>query len=62
MSFNRSFHARTEAVALLSVRPCNPCVGTTHTYVLNGALLRDVLIDGKWVTVHTSNPTDSRSA
>jgi hypothetical protein len=61
MSFNRSLHVRTEVVTL-SVRPCNPRVGTTHTYVLNGTLLRDVLVDGKWVTVQADIPTDSRPA
>ncbi|MBN3754232.1 hypothetical protein G3N95_14870 [Paraburkholderia sp. Tr-20389] len=61
MSLIRSFNVRAEA-ATLSVRPCNPRVGTNHTYVLNGTLLRDVLIDGRWVTVHVSDPTESRSA
>jgi hypothetical protein len=53
--------ARTEAVTL-SVRPCTPRAGTTHTYTLNGTLLRDVLVDGVWVTVHAGNPIDSRAA
>jgi hypothetical protein len=61
MSFNRNLHLCTEAVAT-SVRRCNPRVGTTHTYVLNGTLLRDVLVDGRWVTVHASNPDESRAA
>ncbi|OUL84887.1 hypothetical protein CA603_24365 [Paraburkholderia hospita] len=61
MSFNRNFHVRTEAVTL-SVRRCNPRVGTTHTYVLNGTLLRDVLVDGRWVTVHASIHLEPRAA
>ncbi|MFM0124182.1 MULTISPECIES: hypothetical protein [Paraburkholderia] len=61
MSFNRNFHVRTEAVTL-SVRRCNPRVGTTHTYVLNGTLLRDVLVEGRWVTVHASNHLEPRAA
>ncbi|MGF6870742.1 hypothetical protein [Paraburkholderia sp. MM5477-R1] len=55
MSTVRNFHGRTEAVTL-SVRPCSPRLGSTHTYVLNGTLMRDVLVNGKWVTVHTSEP------
>jgi hypothetical protein len=63
MSLNRNLHVRAEAVTL-SARRCNPRprVGTTHTYVLNRTLLRDVLVDGRWVTVHASNPDESRSA
>ncbi|TCG01016.1 hypothetical protein BZM26_09665 [Paraburkholderia strydomiana] len=61
MSIGRSLQRRAEAVTL-SVRPCSPRSGTTHTYVLNGTLMRDVLVDGKWVTVHTSEPIDSRAA
>ncbi|BDC45387.1 hypothetical protein PTKU15_86840 [Paraburkholderia terrae] len=61
MSFNRNLPVRTEAVTL-SVRRCNPRVGTTHTYVLNGTLLRDVLVDGRWVTVHASIPLEPCAA
>lgn len=61
MSMNRNLTARAEAVTL-SARRCNPRVGSTHTYVLNGTLLRDVLVDGRWVTVHASNPDKSRAA
>jgi hypothetical protein len=57
----RNLYARTAAVTL-SVRPCSPRSGNTHTYVLNGTLMRDVLVDGKWVTVHTSEPADRRAA
>lgn len=29
--------------------------GTVHTYVLNGAQLRDVLVEGRWVTVQVTH-------
>ncbi len=61
MSTVRNLHVRTEAVTL-SVRPCSQRVGSTHTYVLNGTLMRDVLVNGAWVTVHTSEPADRRAA
>ena len=61
MSFNRSIRTRAEAVTL-SVRPSAPRTGTTHTYVLNGSFLRDVLVNGEWVTVQTGSPSDSRTA
>jgi hypothetical protein len=32
-------------------RQSTPRVGTRHTYRLNGSLLRDVLVDGRWLTV-----------
>ncbi|MFM0150467.1 coiled-coil domain-containing protein, partial [Paraburkholderia sp. RL18-085-BIA-A] len=35
---------------------CNPRTGTTHTYGLNGTLLHDVLVDGKWATVQAGTP------
>lgn len=37
-------------------------VGTTHTYVLNGALLRDLLVNDRWVTVHVSSAQATRAA
>ncbi|MEQ5844314.1 MULTISPECIES: hypothetical protein [Paraburkholderia] len=39
----------TSAVTV-AARSTPPRVGTTHTYVLNGAQLRDILVDGRWVT------------
>jgi hypothetical protein len=54
-------YARTEAVTV-SVRPCTPRGGATHTYVLNGTLMRDVLVDGRWVTLHASIPLESQAA
>jgi len=29
-------------------------MGTEHTYRLNGSLLRDVLVDGRWMTMRCS--------
>jgi hypothetical protein len=61
MKSKQDMFARTEAVTL-SVRPCTRRTGVSHTYILNGTLLRDVLVDGMWMTVHASNPIDSRAA
>ncbi|WP_175927434.1 hypothetical protein [Burkholderia cepacia] len=35
----------------VSVRPKPAPLGAEHVYVLNGSRLRDVLVDGRWVTV-----------
>ncbi|WP_175891283.1 hypothetical protein [Burkholderia cepacia] len=35
----------------VSVRPKHVRMGTEHVYELNGSRLRDVLVDGRWVTV-----------
>ncbi|BCG05543.1 hypothetical protein PPGU19_101110 (plasmid) [Paraburkholderia sp. PGU19] len=61
MSINRNSRTRTETVTV-SVRPAVPRSGNTHLYVLNGSLLRDVLVDDKWVTVQTGDPSDLRTA
>ncbi|MFL9936817.1 hypothetical protein P0D88_49520 [Paraburkholderia sp. RL18-103-BIB-C] len=61
MKSTRPMYARTEAVTV-SARPCTPRVGATHTYVLNGTLMRDVLVDGRWVTLHASIPLESQAA
>jgi len=61
MKTKQDMYARTEAVTV-SVRASTPRVGTTHTYFLNGTLMRDVLVDGKWVTLHASIPLQSRAA
>ena len=42
-------NAPTSAVTV-SVRPAQPRVGTTHSYVLNGTLMHDILVNGKWIT------------
>ncbi|BEU28034.1 hypothetical protein [Paraburkholderia sp. 22B1P] len=49
MKSKQDMYARTEAITV-SVRASTPRAGNTHTYVLNGTLMRDVLVDGKWVT------------
>ncbi|MGF6997454.1 hypothetical protein [Paraburkholderia sp. GAS32] len=54
-------YARTEAVTV-SVRPSTPRAGVVHTYVLNGTLMRDIRVDGKWITHHASIPLESRAA
>jgi hypothetical protein len=61
MKSNQDMYARTEAVTV-SVRPARTRLGNTHTYVLNGTLLRDVVVDGKWLTHHASIPPESRAA
>lgn len=61
MKSTQDIYARTEAITV-SVRVSTPRVGTTHTYVLNGTLMRDVLIGGKWVTLHASIPLESHAA
>jgi hypothetical protein len=61
MKSKQNMHARTEAVTV-SVRPAAPRMGTTYTYLLNGTLMRDVLIDGEWTTVYAGNPLESRAA
>ncbi|AXF12812.1 hypothetical protein CUJ91_33125 (plasmid) [Paraburkholderia graminis] len=61
MKSKHDMYARTGAVTV-SVRPATLRTGTVHTYVLNGTLLRDVLVGGKWVTHHASIPLESRAA
>ena len=45
---------RLSFTVAVKARPTPPRVGTTHTYALNGAQLRDVLIDGQWMTVQVT--------
>jgi hypothetical protein len=61
MNMKQLMHARTEAITV-SIRPGVKRGGNTHTYVLNGTLMRDVLVDGKWVTHLASIPLDSSAA
>ncbi|GJH04638.1 hypothetical protein [Paraburkholderia terrae] len=61
MKSKQDMYARTEAITV-SVRASTPRLGNTHSYVLNGTLMRDVLVDGKWVTLHASIPLESRAA
>lgn len=35
----------------VSIRPKPIRMGTEHVYELNGSRLRDVLVNGRWVTV-----------
>ncbi|HDR8983214.1 hypothetical protein QZM46_07480 [Burkholderia vietnamiensis] len=35
----------------VSIRPKPIRMGTEHVYELNGSRLRDVLVDGRWMTV-----------
>jgi hypothetical protein len=61
MKSKLAMNGRTEAITA-SVRAATRRVGSTHSYVLNGTLMRDVLVDGKWVTLHASAPLESRAA
>ncbi|AJZ56724.1 hypothetical protein OI25_7193 [Paraburkholderia fungorum] len=61
MKSKQNMYARTEAVTV-SFRPAAPRVGASYTYVLNGKLMRDVLVDGQWITVHAGKPLESRAA
>ncbi|WP_199545286.1 hypothetical protein [Paraburkholderia kururiensis] len=56
MKTQHIFHDQVRAVTV-AVRPAGRRMGTTHTYVLNGTLLRDVLLDGRWVTLGASAPS-----
>ncbi|QGZ67039.1 hypothetical protein [Paraburkholderia acidisoli] len=39
-----------------AVRAAMPRCGREHEYTLNGSRLRDVLVDGRWITVNVSAP------
>lgn len=56
MKAQQIFNQRVQAVTV-AVRPAQRRIGTTHAYVLNGTLLRDVLLDGRWVTFGASAPS-----
>ena len=44
----------------VAIRPGRPRVGVEHVYTLNGSELRDVLIDGRWVTLSaTATPSQA---
>jgi hypothetical protein len=36
-------------------------MGTEHTYRLNGSLLRDVLVDGRWLTMRVTEADADQS-
>lgn len=39
-----------------------PRTGHEHVYTINGSRLRDLLVDGQWVTVSVSDPVAQRVA
>ncbi|ACB69185.1 hypothetical protein BamMC406_6785 (plasmid) [Burkholderia ambifaria MC40-6] len=44
----------------VAIRPARPRVGGEHVYTLNGSELRDVLIEGRWVTLSaTATPSQA---
>lgn len=62
MKSKQSCNAANIMAITVSARPAQPRVGTTHTYTLNGTQLRDVLVDGRWVTLSASGPVQARAA
>ncbi|MBB2984243.1 MAG: hypothetical protein V4793_29210 [Paraburkholderia tropica] len=46
----------------IAVRAAAPRRGAEHVYTLNGSRLRDVLVDGHWITVTVSEPVAQRAA
>jgi hypothetical protein len=44
-------HSSVVTCVTLAVRPATPRMGREHVYTLNGSRLRDILVDGRWVTV-----------
>ncbi|WP_028218885.1 hypothetical protein [Paraburkholderia oxyphila] len=46
----------------LAARAATQRAGREHVYMLNGSRLRDVLIDGRWVTVSVTDPVRQRLA
>ncbi|WP_430233474.1 hypothetical protein [Paraburkholderia tropica] len=55
-------HLSTVRCATLAVRAAAPRRGAEHVYTLNGSRLRDVLVDGHWITVTVSEPVEQRAA
>lgn len=46
------FHSPQSVSAItVSVHKVPVRQGSTHTYHLNGSTLRDILVDGRWITV-----------
>lgn len=54
-------HPSTVTSITLDVRATTPRNGREHIYTLNGSRLRDVLVDGRWVTVAVDGPTVQRT-
>ncbi|WP_164992191.1 hypothetical protein [Burkholderia stabilis] len=47
----KSNSAALDRSLTVSIRPKPIRMGAEHVYELNGSRLRDVLVDGRWVTV-----------
>jgi hypothetical protein len=45
-----------------AVRAAPARMGCEHVYMLNGSHLRDVLVDGQWITVSVTDPAQRRPA
>jgi hypothetical protein len=45
-----------------SVRAAALRTGCEHVYTLNGSHLRDLLVDGQWITVSVTDPVLQRPA
>jgi hypothetical protein len=52
------FKPRPFAAACIThaVRAATPRTGGEHVYTLNGSHLRDLLVDGQWITVYVTDP------
>ena len=61
MKSMQTANARTETITV-STRRCPRRSGNVHTYVLNGTQLRDVRVDGRWITVSASTPVTANAA
>lgn len=44
----------------LAARAATQRAGREHVYMLNGSRLRDLLIDGRWLTVSVTDPVSPR--
>jgi hypothetical protein len=58
------FNKQSCAVSCItrSVRAATPRGGHEHIYELNGSRLRDVYVDGRWITVSVTDPAAPRAA
>lgn len=55
-------HLSAVCCTTIAVRAAAPRRGAEHVYTLNGSRLRDILVDGRWVTVIVSDPVEQRAA
>ncbi|WP_321853529.1 MULTISPECIES: hypothetical protein [Burkholderia cepacia complex] len=53
MKLKSTFADQARSLTVAS-RPKPIRIGTEHVYELNGSRLRDVLVNGRWVTVATT--------